>query len=703
MSLHSLFAPKSIAVIGASTTKGSVGNDIAKNLLKSDFAGKVYPVNPKAETLYGVRCYASVADISGSIDLAIVVVPAKIVPQVLWEAGEKMIRSAIIISAGFKETGPDGQALEKEIQEIAKEYSMTLLGPNCLGFIAPRLFLNASFASASPKAGPIAFFSQSGALMSALLDHAKEYLGFSAFVSIGNKVVIGERELLKHFHEDPATTVIGMYTEGLTDAPHFIQTGRQLLRGKKPKPVIVLKSGQTEAGTAASSSHTGALAGSAAAYRALFRQARMLQAESFEELLDLLTVFSKNPLPQGKKIAIVTNAGGLGVLATDAAVSSGLELATFSEKTITTLQTFLPPAANVHNPVDVLGDALGDRYAHALSVVAADKNVDLLLVVLTPQTMTEPGKTAKAIVHVRKVKPELPLVAVFAGHDLVAPGVKVLNHADIAVLGFPEAGARALGRLAQVAEWKRMEDPKEMFTFKDIKKEKVKELFEKARTEKTLQIGEVGASEVLQQYGFPFLESHLARSPEEALALARKIGKPIALKIVSPDIIHKSDVGGVILDVHPEEAAHAYEHMLGNIKEKAPEAHIDGALVVEMAQPGGIEILLGLKKEPGLGTLLVFGLGGITVEILHDVSMRFVPLSSSDIDEMLEEIQAAELLTGARGKAGIDREKLKEYIARLAEFATDFPEVVELDINPLLAFPNAPAFRILDARIRLSE
>ncbi len=362
MSLHSLFAPRSIAVIGASTTVGSVGNDVAKNLIESDYSGAIHLINPKTDTLFGRPCYPSLDAVPGSVDLAIIIVPASIVPAVLREAGERLVRAAVIISAGFKESGAAGQALEAEVVMIAKEFDISVLGPNCLGYINPRQFLNASFASSIPTAGSIAFFSQSGALTSAFLDLTKGTLGFSLFASIGNKAVIDEKILLEHLFKDEGTRTIGMYTENLTDAHRLIELGRTNLGSKNPKPVVALKSGTTAAGTTASSSHTGAVAGSDAAYTALLRQARILRAENFEELMGLLAIFDQNPIPRGKRLAIVTNAGGLGVLATDAAIKNGLSLATLSPETVSQLKATLPPAANTHNPIDVLGDALADRY-----------------------------------------------------------------------------------------------------------------------------------------------------------------------------------------------------------------------------------------------------------------------------------------------------------------------------------------------------
>lgn len=699
MSLHTLFSPKSIAVIGASTRAGSVGNDVAKNLVESDFRGTVYLVNPKGGTLFGKVCYPSIADLPESVELVIIIVPAAIVPEVLRQAGEKMTRAAVIISAGFRETGEAGKKLEEEIMAIAQTYRMELLGPNCLGFIRPKIFLNASFASTLPVDGPIAFFSQSGALTSAFLDLSRDELGFSTFASIGNKATLDEAALLAHFQEDEATRVIGFYTESLTNAPQLIQLGHSLL--EKGKPVIALKSGTTVAGTTASSSHTGAVAGSDAAYTALFRQARITRAHHFQDLLDLLSIFAHNPLPRGNRVAIVTNAGGLGVLATDACVENGLELAKLDDATVTALQAILPPAANSHNPIDVLGDALAERYAQALALVAKDKNVDLLLIILTPQTMTEDMATALAIANVRKYAPHLPMAAVFSGKKLVEKGIHLLRQAGIPNYLSPERAARTLGALAAFSTWKAQTASPLPKMFTDTDTATVTKILSEARENHRQDLGEAPATALLTAYQFPFLKSQLVSNRKEALAFARTIGKPIALKIVSPQIIHKSDVGGVLLQVQPDEAAMAFDHLIQTVKHHVPEAQIDGALAVEMAEAGGIELLLGLKQEPGLGTLVVLGLGGIYVEVFKDISMRFAPLSNADIDEMLHELKAYPLLAGTRGKPPIDLEKLREYLARLSQLAIEHPEIAELDINPLLVFPEGERFRILDARLRV--
>ncbi|HLC95344.1 MAG TPA: acetate--CoA ligase family protein, partial [Patescibacteria group bacterium] len=607
------------------------------------------------------------------------------------------VRSAIIISSGFKEMGEAGRALEEEIVSIAKEYDMALLGPNCLGFLHPAIGLNASFAKRMPKNGDIAFFSQSGALCTALLDLSADSLGFSSFVSNGNKAVIGENELLRFFAQDEETNIISFYSEGLSDAPKIIETGRAILSRSVAKPIIALKSGVTEAGTLASSSHTGALAGSDAAYQALFKQARILRAENLETLLDMLTVFSHNPLPQGNAVGIITNAGGLGVLATDAAVTYGLTLAPLSPETKKKLE-HLPPAAGKNNPVDVLGDALADRYRMALEALANDTSVDMLLIIVTPQTMTQAKETAEAIADVKQYS-QKPIVAIYAGKESLAEGLTMLQKNNIATLTYPESGAQALSALWQIALW-RKQFASTPFAFDDIDHATAQKIMSTVKNENRTALSEEEVSTLLRAYGFPLLESHIVTTREEALAITQKIGKPSVMKIVSPDIIHKSDVGGVILDVTPDTGATAFDQLMSQVKSHLPEARITGALIAEMVdRHNGHEIILGLKKEPALGTLVLAGLGGIYVETFKDVAMRFVPLQEEDASEMLAELQSYPLLQGARGQQGIHIPTLLHLIGRLSQLATDFPHITELDINPIVVFSEPENFRVLDARI----
>lgn len=701
MNLHPLFSPRSVAVVGASTRPGSVGHSLTENLFKNGFSGRVYPVNPKTNRLFDRTCYARLADLPEVVDLAIIVIPAASVPDVLRSAGELGVKACIIISSGFRETGAKGAVLEQEITDIARAHGILLLGPNCLGYLHPALGLNASFAKILPQKGGVAFFSQSGALATALLDLAQGHLGFSYFVSSGNKAALGEAQFLEFFSGEKDVTHIGFYTEGIADGPGFIALGQRLLETAPSKLVLALKAGQTREGSQASSSHTGALAGSAQAYRALFRQARVLQADTLEELFHDLVVFSHNPLPRGKRLAILTNAGGLGVLAADAAGLSGLTLASLSPGTLEKLAAFLPSAASTKNPVDILGDADGERYAKSLEAVAADQNVDMLLVIVTPQTTTEAEKTAEAIGRIKE-QSGLPLVAVFAGAASLAPGLPALRKSQVATVVYPEAGVRALAALSQAAEWRSRKSATPFHRAK-IDHAIAARALRQASDEHRDYLSEEQTSAVLQAYGFPLLKSTVVRSANDAREFSKKLGEgTYALKIVSADILHKSDAGGVALQIPAAKIGEEYESLLARVQKNAPAARIEGVLIMEMARPGGTEIFLGMKKEGGLGALLAVGLGGIYVETWNDLAYRFAPLNREDAQEMIGELRCAPVLAGTRGQKGIDREALMDYLGRLSFLVSDFPEISEIDINPLLAFPDGRKFCVLDARIRIT-
>src|SRR3989344_1782142 len=701
MSIATLFSPQSIAVIGASTRPGSVGNDVLRNILANGYGGEVYPVNPKTSTLLELTCYPDIASITKDVDLAIIIVPAVAVPDVLRQCGEKSVQAAIVISSGFKETGIDGAGRETELQEIAKQYGIALLGPNCLGFLHPKIGLNASFAKQMPQAGSIAFFSQSGALCTALLDMTRDTLGYSHFVSIGNKAVLGENSLLQYFADQEDARVIGFYTEGLENAPNIIGTSRAILTRADAKPIVALKAGTTDAGSHASSSHTGSLAGSDASYQALFRQARIVRAATFQELLDTLSVFSTNALPEGSRVGIVTNAGGLGVLATDTLIKNGLALAAPGEDSKKALQEVLPPSASVENPVDVLGDAKADRYEAALRILEEDSSIDMLLVIVTPQSMTEAVATAQALVDCKR-RSKKPLVAVFAGDTSFREAFGVLTQGGVATFLYAEAAAEALGKLAQAGIWRKKTETTP-FALNDVDPASARSVIEKAKSERRFRLHESEAKEILEHYGFLFPKTLIVKSPEEAQAAAQGFSRPFAMKVVSPDIIHKSDVGGVILSVTPEGTEAAYRTILENVSLKAPEAKVTGVLLSEMAPEGGKELILGIKEEPGLGKLIMVGLGGIFVEIFKDVSFRFAPLTEEDAEEMIAELKSEPLLAGTRGQKAIDRKALLEAIGRLSRLVTDFPEIQELDINPLLAFEEGVPLLALDARMTLRE
>lgn len=697
--LERLFSPRSIALIGASTRLGTVGNDLAKNLILGGYGGTVFPVNPKADELYGVRCFPDIASIGSVPDLAIVAIPAVAVPDVLRQCVKVGIPSAVIVSAGFRETGPAGAALETEIADIAAGAGMALLGPNCLGFLHPSLRLNASFGPRLPRKGPIGFLSQSGALLTAVLDLSEGKLGFSKCVSTGNTASLDEKTLIWHLATDPDTRVISFYAEGLSDAPGFIGLGRDILALPEAKPIVALKSGRTDSGIRASGSHTGSLAGTDSAYDALFRQARILRADSVRGFLDTVSTFSLNPLPSGPRIAIVTNAGGLGVIAADAATKVGLSVSPLSKETADTLRPLLPPAASVGNPIDVLGDAKSDRYRIALDLACKDADVDALIVILTPQSMTEPDETAHVIIDAKRTYGK-PILAVYAGGHAFEHGIGILREAKVSVFSYPEDAAEALGSLARVAAWRTIRfSPKR--PFRGIDRKRAAAAVSAAESDGRSRLTEHETNEVLAAYGFPLLHSRFAANAEEASLAAKSFGKPVALKIVSPDIIHKTDSGGVSLHVAPEDVSREYSALLERVRSKCPDARLDGVTVMEMGTPGGKELILGVKREPGLGSLILVGMGGIYTETLRDVSFRFAPLVPEDAAEMISELHSYPILKGVRGESGVDMGPVTDCLQRLSRLVEDFPEISELDINPLSAHVDGSQSRILDARIAI--
>lgn len=692
MNFQALFQPKSIAVIGASSREKTVGNDVVKNLVHQGFAGKIYPINPKIDELYGLKVFHDIKDLDSEVDLVVVAIPAKFVAAAIEEAAKKGAQAAIVISAGFKEAG--NLELEQELASVCQKHGIILVGPNCLGVINAQHQMNASFAAIMPEVGNIAFMSQSGALCTAVLDYAKELgLGFSKFISIGNKASLDELALIKYLHQDPQTKVICLYAEALDNAPAIIQTLKQLNRGKQAKPVIVLKSGKTEAGAGAIASHTGSLSGGDNAYQALFDQAGIIRAQSVSELFDLASVFSTNPLQAIKSVTIITNAGGPGVLTTDAVIENGLVMAKLEDSTIKKLEEFLPAAANTHNPVDVLGDAVGEVYEKTLEVIAEDKNTDAILLLLTPQTMTEPAKTAQAVVNLKKKTNKVVAVSLM-GRDLVESGVQLLRQNKIANTTFPESAALGLGALAKFVAWTKIEE-QQMSVFTDIDREKVAKIFQEAKKAGKNSFPEAEAMEILKAYKFPLLKSAVAQSAVEAKKILNAFNCAVAMKIVSPDILHKSDVGGVMLNVTADNIEEKFTSMMKTVAKNKPQAKLEGVLLMEMA-PEGHETILGINKN-SLGSMLMFGLGGIYVEVFKDVTFAFPPLTLLEIEKMVDGLKSSSIFAGARGQAAIDKKSLIEAIARLAQLAADFPEIKELDINPLLL--SAQGAKVLDARI----
>jgi len=702
--LEPLFAPQSIAVIGASSRAGTAGNEILKNLIAAPFAGVIYPVNPKSKSIMGIRCAPNIAAIDEKVDLAVLIIPAVAVEKTLIECAERGTRHFVVISAGFKEIGGEGVEREKRLKALARERGLSILGPNCLGLIntAAHVRMNAAFGGRMPEAGCMGLISQSGALAAALLDYANgRGIGFSRFVSFGNKADITEIDLLKNLAHDPETKVILVYVEDLTHGQEFVDTAFAITHGDNPKPILAIKTGRTQEGAAAAASHTGSLAGSDEVYDAILAQAGVIRVESVEELFDYAEVFEEPTLPRGRKTAIVTNAGGPGIMATDACIRYGLKLARFQDYTVKSLRFQMPATASLKNPVDVIGDARDDRYRAALDAVAADDEVDQIMVLVTPQAMTNAKEIAEVIAETEGYAGK-PLVACMMGEADVMPGVRVLKRHGVPTYQFPENAMRSLAAKARFAEWIR--SPAAGYRRFEADKDAVDKLFADELAAGRSQLVELPALDALKHSGFPIVPYKLATSADEAAAAAQEMGFPVVLKISGPKILHKTDVGGVKLGLRdPDAVKQAYEAMIQTVREKlGEEIEIWGVLVQKMLDPGK-EIILGMTRDPRFGPLLMFGLGGIYTEALRDVSFRLAPIRKSVAMEMVKGIRSYRLLEGVRGEAPSDLPALAECLLRLSQFVTDFPRIKELDINPLIVYPRGKGVMVADSRIILSE
>ncbi len=699
--LKRIFSPRSVAVIGASAKPQSVGRAVFANLLFAGYNGCVYPVNSRTKNVLGVRAYPSVLDVPDDVDLAVIVVPAGFVPQVLKDAGRKGCKGAIVISAGFKEIGGEGIDREQQLQEVAQNFGMTVIGPNCFGVINtdPAVSLNATFARSFPLQGKIAFISQSGAVGVAALEHAAgEKIGFSKFISIGNKADTHENHVLEALADDPLTDVILLYVEDLENPKEFVSLA-QLISEKKP--ILAVKSGRTMEGAKAAASHTGALSGSDEVYDSLFAQCGVLRVETLEELFRFGIAFANQPLPRGRRVAIVTNAGGPGIMATDAAIRHGLELASLEPRTKSILQRHLPPTASLNNPVDLIGDAGETRYQLAMQGVLADDNVDGVIVICVPQILTNLEATSNIVAQQVRFA-EKPVFAVYMATGDIEQSLKILEDAQIPHYRFPEDAARALSAMARYVLW-RTRPRTEFKHFDDVDPDRVREILMKAKNEGRKFLPEPEAHAVLRAYGFPLSRSRMAPDESAAIRAARDIGFPVAMKIVSPNIVHKVDVGGVKLNLQSEEDIKiAYDEIIRQVKAARPDAEIWGVLIQEMVR-GGKETILGMKRDPHFGALLMFGLGGIYVEVFRDVTFRIAPIRKLSAQHMIEGIKGITLLKGFRGEPPSDIETITTSLTRLSQLVTDFPEIEEMDINPLIVLPAGSGARVVDARILISH
>jgi len=699
MNFESFFNPKSVAIVGVSHHKGKVGYEILANMLAAGYEGEIFPVNPQADTIEGLKCYPDLLSIGRVPELVVIIVPARIVPAVMRQCAKIKARSVIVITAGFKEVGKEGRELEEQVVQIAKSSGIRLIGPNCLGVIAPANKLNASFAGQLPAEGTVGYLSQSGALLAAVLDMANaRCIGFSRLVSVGNKADVDELDVLKAFGEDPRTKVIAGYLESISNGNAFASQAEAI---SHEKPILLMKPGGTTAGAKAAASHTGSLAGDDTAYECVFKRAGIIRCDSLKSQVDYIQALANQPLPAGTRVAVISNAGGAGIMASDAIERQGLDFAKLSCDTIAKLASNLPAAASLQNPLDVLCDALADRYEFALSVALDDPDVDIALVLLTPQAMTDPTAIAEAVVKIARRKPGKLILACFLGASKMEEGTRILREGKVPCYDSPETAVNTIKVVTEYVRWRSR--PKRIVELFPVNRRKAETTIEKHMRHGACQIGEVASKEILQAYGFTVPKASVATTPDQAANIAQKLGFPVVLKIWSPEIVHKTDVGGVKLGLGTrEEVMDAFDLMMYRIPKKLPDAQVLGVLVQEMVRSGK-EVILGMKREPQFGPLMMFGMGGTMVEVLKDVSFYLAPLTAEEALQMLVNTKTYQMLMGVRGQEGVDTGTIVEALQRLSQLATEFPQIKEVDINPYVVGPEGTAAIAVDARMTLEK
>jgi acetyl coenzyme A synthetase (ADP forming)-like protein len=702
-SLNYIFEPRSIAVIGASATEGTVGNAILSNILQSFYQGIVYPVNPKYTHVFSVKAYADVLAIPDRIDLAVICVPKQLVEGVIAQCAEKGIKGVVVITAGFKEMGKAGKELEDKIIAIAHKHAMVLVGPNCLGVVNTKkeISLNANFAVGMPHAGNVALISQSGAIGVAALDYAHQHnLGISKFISIGNKAVIDESDVLEYLIDDDETKIITIYAEDIRHPARFFEMAKKA--NLKQKPILIIKTGRSVRGAIATQSHTGALSSSDRAYDSLFAQCGVIRVETLDQLFEYAKGFTCLILPKGNRIAVVTNGGGMGIIATDAAERNGLEMATFEPATLLALKEKLPVTANVNNPVDIIGDADSFRLNDALQIIAKDKNVDALVVSITPTVETKMNTIALNLASFADANPGLPIFANLMSLEPDPSFEQVLQKAHIPNFTFPESDIRVLAELIKYQDW--IKQPQTAITLFKVEKASVEAVLVLARKEKRTHLTEPESYQILEAYGIKSVQCQLASTVSDALRAATHIGYPVVLKIVSPDILHKIDVGGVQINLKNEsDLKKALEEMKENIALKKPEAELRGFLIQKYFTEKGVEVIIGSNAIAGFGALIMFGLGGTFVELFQDVSFRLAPLTRQDALNMIMATKGYQILKGFRGQAAYDIESIVDYLLKISQLVTDFPEIKELDLNPVRVLEAGQGIVNMDAKIIIQD
>ncbi len=691
-------SPKSIAIIGASDKRGSVGATITSNIMNG-FKGTVYPISPTRDTVFYKKAYKSVLDVPKTIDLAVIVIKNTLVADVLEECGKKKVKGVIIITAGFKEVDEEGAKREQQIKDIAKKYKIQIIGPNCLGVmnLDPKTMMNSTFLKVTPKSGKIALVSQSGAICAALVEDASaQGIGFSAVISLGNKAAMSEVDVLKMLAAHKQTEVIVMYLEDMGDGQEFLKVCKNITK-KLKKPVLVLKSGRSPEGAKAAMSHTGALMGSDEIYDALLKQSGAIRVDTMEELFDYATAFSKQPLPTAGGLVIVSNAGGPAIISTDACSKFGIRMAKI-DSIRPKIDEVIPPWGSSRNPVDIVGDADFNRFRNVLERVLKQSKVGSVITMCTPSGTLNYDKLAEVIVEMSK-KYKKTMLASLMGLDEGITNREILSKGDVPYYTYAEGAIRALAAMKNFAIWVNTEEGK-IQKFK-VNKTKVKKIFDKVKKEKRPNLLEEEGHEVLKSYGLPLPNSALAKTEDEAIKIAKKIGYPVVMKIASPQIIHKSDAGGVKVNLtNDNEIRSAFKTILKNAKKYNKNAEIKGVLIVEMVK-GGKELIIGSKLEPGFGPVIMLGMGGIYVEVLKDVTFKLAPVTDKEADDMIASIKTQKLLQGVRGEKPSDLAKLSECIQKLSQLVTDFKEIKELDMNPVLVLEKGKGCKILDVRIGL--
>ncbi len=696
-SLTPFFDAKGVAILGASTNPRKLSYGILENLISYGYKGEVYPVNPNASEILGKKAYASITDVPDPVELAVVVLPVTVIMDTMKEIGERGIKAVVIITGGFRELGEEGAKVERAVKELARSYGMRVVGPNCVGTIDVRTGLDSTFIKGLPPAGPIAFISQSGAICGGVIDLIiNSKIGFSHFASLGNEMDVTEADMLEYFADDENAKVIAMYVEGIQDGPRFMEVARRVSR---KKPIVFLKAGKNDAGAKAVSSHTGSLAGSYTAYQAALAQAGVVEVETISQLFNVAWALGTQPLPAGKRVAMTTNAGGAAALAADSLAFNGFELAQISPEIQQTLRTKLNPSAQVSNPVDMLGSVSPEDYIWSLSNLEADQGVDVLLPILVPQSLVDTEGVANSWIEIGR-KTQKTLLTCLMGERSTLEAEQSLNMAGVPVYAFPDEAGRVLKGMMQYKQLLTKPEFKPV-AVENVEKNKMEAAL--ALVDGTQAVGEYETRIMLEAYGIASVPGDLAGGVEEAVEIAEKAGYPVVLKIVSEDILHKSDSGGIALNINNSDALRVeYSKLMERIAKNEPNARIRGVMVEQMA-PKGVEVIVGMRRDPTFGPMMMFGLGGTMVELLKDISFKVAPLTSEDIDEMIDSTLAGKLLKGYRGSPKADIEAVKQVIASLSQLSMDTPAISEIEINPLIVYPEGQGAISLDSRAILAK